>query len=121
MILDDVHRVCHGQAIDSFGNRYLLGVFENKADAEKAFDSWNKEYEQVGIVGPQPKLRLGQCLHSMLSLINLNLSWLVVELKSQHPQPLYESSFKHRCFISKVPRKTRLSKGENLGYSGMIA
>ena len=39
------------EAIDSFGNRYLLGVFENKADAEKAFDSWNKEYEQVGI-GP---------------------------------------------------------------------
>eukprot|EP00435_Cladocopium_sp_Y103_P052997 s1833_g16.t2 len=36
------------EAIDSFGNRYLLGVFENKADAEKAFDSWNKEYEQAG-------------------------------------------------------------------------
>jgi hypothetical protein len=64
------------EAIDSFGNRYLLGVFENKADAEKAFDVWNKEYEQVGIdwwmmpntwgfpkywrfVGPQPKPRLG--------------------------------------------------------------
>jgi hypothetical protein len=29
----------------------LLGVFENKADAEKAFDAWNKEYEQAGI-GP---------------------------------------------------------------------
>ena len=54
MILDDVHRVCHGQAIDSFGNRYLLGVFENKADAEKAFDSWNKEYEQVGISAAWP-------------------------------------------------------------------
>eukprot|EP00435_Cladocopium_sp_Y103_P062762 s1111_g24.t1 len=37
------------EAIDSFGNRYLLGVFENKADAEKAFDSWNKEYEQAWI------------------------------------------------------------------------
>ena len=35
------------QAIDSFGNRYLLGVFENKDDARKAFDAWNKEYEQV--------------------------------------------------------------------------
>jgi hypothetical protein len=35
------------KAIDSFGNRYLLGVFENKADAEKAFDAWNKEYEQA--------------------------------------------------------------------------
>ncbi len=35
------------QAIDSFGNRYLLGVFENKDDAKKAFDAWNKEYEQV--------------------------------------------------------------------------
>ena len=37
------------QAIDSFGNRYLLGVFENKDDAKKAFDAWNKEYEQVRI------------------------------------------------------------------------
>jgi len=36
------------EAIDSFGNRYLLGVFENKAEAEKAFDAWNKEYEQAG-------------------------------------------------------------------------
>jgi len=36
------------EAIDSFGNRYLLGVFENKADAEKAFDAWNKEYEKAG-------------------------------------------------------------------------
>ena len=35
------------QAIDSFGNKYLLGVFENKADAEKAFDAWNKEYVQA--------------------------------------------------------------------------
>ena len=42
-----VIRCCLAEAIDSFGNRYLLGVFENKADAEKAFDSWNKEYEQV--------------------------------------------------------------------------
>jgi len=24
-----------------------LGVFENKDDARKAFDAWNKEYEQV--------------------------------------------------------------------------
>ena len=44
-----VHSQTAAEAIDSFGNRYLLGVFENKADAEKAFDSWNKEYEQVGI------------------------------------------------------------------------
>ncbi len=35
------------EAIDSFGNRYLLGVFENKEDAKKAFDAWNKEYEQA--------------------------------------------------------------------------
>jgi hypothetical protein len=42
-----LHRFSPPQAIDSFGNRYLLGVFENKADAEKAFDSWNKEYEQA--------------------------------------------------------------------------
>ncbi|CAL1167589.1 unnamed protein product [Cladocopium goreaui] len=42
------HSDQRAEAIDSFGNRYLLGVFENKADAEKAFDSWNKEYEQAG-------------------------------------------------------------------------
>jgi len=36
------------EAIDSFGNRYLLGVFENQEDAKKAFDAWNKEYEQAG-------------------------------------------------------------------------
>ena len=42
-----LHHFSPPQAIDSFGNRYLLGVFENKADAEKAFDSWNKEYEQA--------------------------------------------------------------------------
>mmetsp|Transcript_56995 Transcript_56995/g.135914 ORF Transcript_56995/g.135914 Transcript_56995/m.135914 type:complete len:439 (-) Transcript_56995:73-1389(-) len=36
------------EAIDSFGNRYLLGVFEDTKDAEKAFDAWNKEYEKAG-------------------------------------------------------------------------
>ena len=71
-----INSVSLPEAIDSFGNRYLLCVFENKADAEKAFDVWNKEYEQVGIdwwmmpntwgfptywrfVGPEPKPRLG--------------------------------------------------------------
>ena len=36
------------EAIDSFGNKYLLGVFETQKEAEKAFDEWNKEYEQAG-------------------------------------------------------------------------
>ncbi|CAE7738660.1 tdp2, partial [Symbiodinium microadriaticum] len=43
-------------AIDSFGNKYLLGVYETVKEAEKAFDEWNKEhlgaepskYEQAG-------------------------------------------------------------------------
>eukprot|EP00438_Fugacium_kawagutii_P023885 Skav233799 [mRNA] locus=scaffold780:530507:531503:- [translate_table: standard] len=35
------------EAIDSFGNKYLLGVFEDPKDAEKAFDDWNKEYEKA--------------------------------------------------------------------------
>ena len=30
-----INSVSLPEAIDSFGNRYLLGVFENKADAEK--------------------------------------------------------------------------------------
>jgi len=33
------------EALDAFGNRYLLGVFETKEEASKAFDGWNKEYE----------------------------------------------------------------------------
>ena len=37
-----------GEAIDSFGNRYLLGVFETQDEAAKAFDAWNKEYEEAG-------------------------------------------------------------------------
>ena len=35
------------EAIDSFGNKYLLGVFETVKEAEKAFDEWNKE--QLGL------------------------------------------------------------------------
>ncbi|CAK9035730.1 unnamed protein product [Durusdinium trenchii] len=36
------------EAIDSFGSKYLLGIFEKREDAEKAFDAWNKEYTQAG-------------------------------------------------------------------------
>ncbi|CAK9108605.1 Tyrosyl-DNA phosphodiesterase 2 [Durusdinium trenchii] len=36
------------EAIDSFGSKYLLGIFEKEEDAKKAFDVWNKEYEQAG-------------------------------------------------------------------------
>ena len=36
------------EAIDSFGNKYLLGVYETIDEASKAFDEWNKEYEQAG-------------------------------------------------------------------------
>merc|ERR1712151_729014 len=35
------------EAIDSFGMRYLLGIYENKEDAQKAFDAWNAEYEKA--------------------------------------------------------------------------
>merc|ERR1719190_187786 len=35
------------EAIDAFGAKYLLGVFETKAEAEKAFADWNGEYEQA--------------------------------------------------------------------------
>merc|ERR1712186_232313 len=33
------------EAIDAFGMKYLLGVFETQEEARKAFDDWNKEYE----------------------------------------------------------------------------
>jgi len=35
------------EAIDAFGGKYLLGVFETKDEAQKAFDSWNGEYEKA--------------------------------------------------------------------------
>jgi hypothetical protein len=33
------------EAIDAFGSKYLLGLFETKEEAAKAFDAWNAEYE----------------------------------------------------------------------------
>ena len=45
------------EAIDSFGNKYLLGVYETVKEAEKAFDEWNKEHP-----GPPSSLLFGvQC------------------------------------------------------------
>merc|ERR1711874_279851 len=35
------------EAIDAFGAKYLLGVFETKAEAEKAFADWNGEFEKA--------------------------------------------------------------------------
>jgi len=35
------------EAIDSFGQKYLLGVFENIEDCHKAFNDWNAEYEKA--------------------------------------------------------------------------
>merc|ERR1712048_1041792 len=35
------------EAIDAFGSKYLLGVFETKEEAQKAFDDWNSEYEKA--------------------------------------------------------------------------
>jgi len=34
-------------AIDAFGNKFLLGLFETKEEAKKAFDVWNVEYENA--------------------------------------------------------------------------
>merc|ERR1711971_1281506 len=34
-------------AIDSYGDRYLLGIYETKEEARKAFNDWNKEYEKA--------------------------------------------------------------------------
>jgi len=35
------------EAIDAFGSKYLLGVFETKDEATKAFADWNGEYEKA--------------------------------------------------------------------------
>jgi len=34
------------EAVDPFGTKFLLGVFETEAEAKKAFDNWNKAYEE---------------------------------------------------------------------------
>merc|ERR1711974_512207 len=35
------------EAIDAFGAKYLLGVFETKDEAQKAFADWNGEFEKA--------------------------------------------------------------------------
>merc|ERR1712073_160421 len=35
------------EAIDAFGMKYLLGIFETKDEALKAFNDWNQEYEKA--------------------------------------------------------------------------
>merc|ERR1719414_1828448 len=37
------------EAIDAFGMKYLLGVFESKEEAQKAFADWNEEYEKARV------------------------------------------------------------------------
>lgn len=37
------------EAIDAFGSKYLLGVFETKDEAQKAFNDWNAEYEKARV------------------------------------------------------------------------
>jgi len=37
------------EAIDAFGMKYLLGIFETKEEAQKAFDDWNTEYEKARV------------------------------------------------------------------------
>ncbi len=77
------------QAIDSFGNRYLLGVFENKDDAKKAFDAWNKEYEQVpdGDTSREGwSCRMSMCFRSYCWLIYIVICILVCfKLYKYHP------------------------------------
>jgi len=34
------------EAVDPFGTKFLLGVFETEAEAKKAFNEWNKAYEE---------------------------------------------------------------------------
>merc|ERR1711972_987686 len=35
------------EAIDAFGMKYLLGVFDTMEEAEEAFAEWNEEYEKA--------------------------------------------------------------------------
>merc|ERR1740138_1153278 len=38
------------EAIDAFGSKFLLGIYETKEEATKAFDDWNKEYEAARLI-----------------------------------------------------------------------
>merc|ERR1719184_542478 len=37
------------EAIDAFGDKYLIGVFETKEECTKAFEEWNALYEQARV------------------------------------------------------------------------
>merc|ERR1712008_6229 len=37
------------EAIDAFGMKYLLGIFETKDESQKAFADWNSEYEKARV------------------------------------------------------------------------
>merc|ERR1712003_236958 len=45
-IADKLYR---SEAIDAFGMKYLLGIFETKDEAQKAFADWNNEYEKARV------------------------------------------------------------------------
>jgi hypothetical protein len=38
-------KLYRSEAIDAFGQKYLLGIFETMAECQKAFKDWNAEYE----------------------------------------------------------------------------
>ena len=48
------------EAIDSFGEKYLLGVFETPQEAQKAFDAWNIEYEKARVAMKEESLQWGK-------------------------------------------------------------
>ena len=37
------------EAIDAFGQKYLLGIYETKEEAAKSFSEWNAEYEKARV------------------------------------------------------------------------
>merc|ERR1711972_697750 len=43
---EDTYKLYKSEAIDAFGMKYLLGVFDTFEEAQKAFKEWNAEYEK---------------------------------------------------------------------------
>merc|ERR1719245_1952476 len=50
----NAEKLYKSEAIDAFGAKYLLGVFETKDEAMKAFADWNGEYETPAPYKPAP-------------------------------------------------------------------
>merc|ERR1711956_4316 len=72
------------EAIDAFGMKYLLGIFETEDEAQKAFADWNSEYEKARVSMKADMAQWGKSEQArkevdepMLNVQNKNSSYFV--------------------------------------------